>query len=303
MDSLLVAGVESMVGANFAVQLSEHFSISTCGWRTGRSIAGCQVLDSELTPTECLTVTKAQRLILCGSGAHSGWYDSFRPKAEDVLIAESWLRAAKKADIAVTLISSDAVFTGPWMFHAENSSSLCASPEAKILRQIEQLAGEILPEALVLRTHAFGWSDPWLEDVISALTAGRESRMDCVRHASPILVNDLIDVTLRCWDAGLAGIYHVAGAERCNPVSFIQKLAAEFGYKIPRCKPSQSLTNCTNGYGCSETSLQTRKVRRALHIAVPFLKDGLNRLRRLSLNGFRDLLHNESDRQPPARAA
>lgn len=306
MESLLIAGVDTMIGVNFAAQLADQFAVTTCGLRSGRRVDGCKSLDDARrvgAAESALKDVKPRRLVLCPGGANSGWETMARPEAGDVAWTERWLRAAREADVAVTLISSDAVFTGPWMFHAENSLSVCPTPEAVILRQIEQLALDISPETLILRTNAFGWAGTWLETTLGELEAGRGCQADCVRHASPILVNDLVDITLKAWQAGLAGVYHVAGAERCNPRAFAQKLAAEFGCELPRLATVASLTNCSSGYGSSETSLQTRKIRRALGIAAPLINDGLKRLRQLSQDGYRERFSPASGKLPPTRAA
>jgi dTDP-4-dehydrorhamnose reductase len=306
MESLLIAGVDTMIGVNFAAQLADQFDVSTCGLRCGRRVAGCRTLDESrriASPQAVIQEVKPRRLVLCPSGANSGWEATSRPEPGDVGWTERWLHAARDVDVAVTLISSDAVFTGPWMFHAENSLSVCPSPEATILRQIEQLAMDLSPEALILRTNAFGWASAWLETALADLEAGRGCQADCVPHASPILVNDLVEITLKAWQAGLAGVYHVAGAERCNPRAFAQKLAAEFGCELPRLATVASLTSCSTGYGCSETSLQTRKIRRALGIAAPLINDGLKKLRQLSQDGYRERLNAVSDKLPPKRAA
>ena len=81
-----------------------------------------------------------------------------------------WIDAAHEAGCRLTLISSDAIFTGPWMFHAENSHSLCTSTEASLLKQIEQHAADKSADALIVRTHAIGWQPGsghgWLETLL-----------------------------------------------------------------------------------------------------------------------------------------
>ena len=304
MDSLLVAGAETMVGANFAVQLAEQFEVTACSFQKPRPLAGCrQVPRASADPEPLLAELRPHRLVFCGVGAHSAWDSEAAPTTADVELAERWLRAAKSADVPVTIISSAAVFTGPWMFHAENSQSRCCSAEAVFLQTIEQMAAALLPECLVLRTHAFGWADGWLESLLAGMEAGSAEPLDCVRHASPILINDLIEVTVKSWSAGLDGVYHVGGAERTNPLAFAQRLAAEFGCRLPRQQSTESLTIRSSGFGGSETSLQTRKIRRALGVSLPMLGDGLKRLRQLSLNGYRDRLSPSSQATPPARVA
>ena len=307
MESLLVAGAESMVGANFAAQCADLFDVTACHFGEARPIAGCQSVgcrpDDPRAVSLLIQEITPQRLVYCGAGARSAWSDAVPRTERDVSRAEVWLQAAQAANVAVTLISSDAVFTGPWMFHPENSQSLCPSAEAAQLRAVEQRCQEIIPESLVLRTHTFGWSSPWLETMLSELEAGQPCRMDCICHASPILVNDFIDITLRSWQAGLAGVYHVAGAERTNPAAFAQRVAAEFGYRIPKIQAVASLTDRSSGFGSSETSLQTRKIRRALGVAVPLLGEGLRKLRQLSLNGYRDRVSVAAPTMIPARVA
>ena len=138
---------------------------------------------------------------------------------------------------------------------------------------------------------------------MTSLEANQPCSLDCVRHASPILVNDLIDIVTKSWNAGLDGVYHIGGAERVNPAAFAQRLACEFALRIPKPHAAESLTNRSSGFGGSETSLQTRKLRRALGISVPLLSEGLRRLRQLSLNGFRDRLGGTTQTIAPAKVA
>jgi dTDP-4-dehydrorhamnose reductase len=307
MESLLVAGAETMTGANFAVQLAETYDVTAGFFEKPRTLPACRTIvcrpNDEEAAASVLQNVRPTRLVYCGAGSNSAWTGSVRPSVEDARQVEIWLKAARAANVAVTLISSDAVFTGPWMFHAEKSQSFCPSPEAQILLRIERIAQETLPESLIIRTNAFGWGSVWLENLIASLAHNPTCSLDCVRHASPILVNDLIDIVVRGWHAGLAGVYHVAGGERTNPAAFAQRLAAEFALKAPRPQSTDSLTDKSSGFGQSETSLQTRKIRQALNTSVPLLGDSLRKLRQLSLSGFRDKLHVPTETLPPKKAA
>ena len=48
------------------------------------------------------------------------------------------------------------------------------------------------------------------------------------------------------------------------------------------------------GCGCGETSLQTRKIRRALHVSLPMLEDGVLRLFQQHADGYRSRLTGHS---------
>lgn len=307
MINIIVAGLETAVGANLATGLGTVAAV------TGVVLSGAPVTvpncrgelpaDNSVAGLQrWLVQQQAGRVVLCGPGATSGWDDARRPSAAEAHVCRQWIEATAAAGIPLTLISSDAVFTGPWMFHAECSNSWCPSPEATLLRQLESCAAEANPENLILRTHAFGWTpgagQGWLERVLASLAAGDAVALDCVRYASPILASDLCQPLLKAWEGGLKGCYHLAGAERVNPVAFVRKLANEFALPLPRVTPVESLISRVQGYGCGETSLQTRQFRQTLGVSLPLVGEGLRRLYQQHVEGYRgDLQQVEHSRR------
>jgi dTDP-4-dehydrorhamnose reductase len=191
------------------------------------------------------------------------------------------------------MLSSDAVFTGPWMFHEEDCPSLCDSPQAVAIHEAEAGALAAHPKALVVRTHAFGWSptgDSWLERRLSDLERRRERPADTQRHATPILATDLAAVVAKALDANTTGVVHVAGAERVNPTQFLQQLAREFGVPPVNSRTAGPTADRQDGFGRGETSLDCRRARLELGVSLPMLAEGLRRLRKQRDNGFRDRL-------------
>ncbi len=310
MDQIVVAGVETAVGANLASGLGSQANVVgvvTSG--PALAIPECRVDVCCEPSTEAvrrlLQRLRPSRLVVCGPGAASCWDESLRPTAAGAQQARYWIEAAAAEDIPLTLISSDAVFTGPWMFHPETSQSWCPSPEAVVLRQLEDYALERSSQTLILRTHAFGWTPGarggWLERMIDRLTASQPLAVDCFRHASPILASDVPELLLRIWAEVLTGVYHLAGAERVNPAAFLGKLAVQFGLPQPLFAAAESLDNRTRGYGGGETSLQTRKLRRALGVGMPLITEGLQRLYQQQVAGHRAALQHSTGR--PSRVA
>lgn len=305
METILVAGIDSVVGANFAASLAGRQPLAGVAFEDNVRIPGCE---TELCRNPSLESVQRivqrvtpQRVVYCGAGAQSCWDASCEVTSQELDRVAAWLEAVTRCGAHWTLISSDGIFTGPWMFHAENSQSLCPSAEARVLRQVEDLTARRQPDALIVRTHAFGWSpagdskrDGWLERLLDGLDDGAGCLLDGVRHASPILATDLVEVVEKAWRSGLAGVYHVAGAERVNPVQFARRLAHEFGHSFLHAGPAESLTDRAVGFGRGETSLQTRKVRRALGIGLPMLNEGLQRLFHQHQNGYRARLRGDA---------
>jgi dTDP-4-dehydrorhamnose reductase len=312
VETILVAGADSLVGANLAASLSSRQPVIGVAFRDAVRIAGCE---TELCRSTALDAIQAvvrrvspQRVVYCGAGAQSCWDAAEIVDDTAVARAAAWQEAAAACGAQWTLISSDGIFTGPWMFHAENSQSWCASAAATALRQIEEQTASRHPEALIVRTHAFGWSptcdgrEGWLERLLAGFEEGAGCLLDGVRHASPILATDLVEVIQKAWQSGLAGVYHIAGAERVNPVQFARQVSHEFGLPFLHAGAPETLTDRATGFGRGETSLQTRKVRRALGIGLPMLSEGLQRLHQQQRDGFRNRLGSHMP-QPHARVA
>lgn len=308
MNKVLVAGIETVVGGNLAVCLARSQAVAGVSLSEPVTFGGCEILPlSDSSPEsvrETMNRVKPQRVIFCGESTITGWEGSAQPHEAAIQQAKNWITAARDANAHLTLISSGAVFTGPWMFHSESSQSYCPSAAAEHLRQIEA-AAEASSDSLIVRTHAFGWLPGgrrgWIESLIEQLERGQTNGMDYFRHGSPILATDLADIVSRAWSAGLSGVYHIAGAERANPVQFARRLAHHFQLPTP-IPAAEFLIDRPSGFGCGETSLQTRKIRRALHVALPMLEDGVQRLFQQHSDGFRSRLTGRS-MTPTSRVA
>lgn len=295
MDKILVAGVNTVVGANLAEALSGQHSVVGVSFGSKVHLPTCST-ESE-TPRksaavlEMLQRLQPSRMILCGAGAESSWNESQRPQSADVSLSKVWIDAAHQVGCRLTLISSDAIFTGPWMFHAENSHSICPSGESKHLQQIEQYATAKSADALIVRTHAIGWQagsqHGWLETLLTELERGTIGSVDFARHGTPMLASDLADILQKSWESGLVGTHHIAGAERISPREFAMRMAGHFRLPAPATPIAGSLVDRSTGFGCGETSLQTRKIRRALGIPLPLLDESLDRLYQQHLSGYR----------------
>ncbi|MBI3861497.1 MAG: sugar nucleotide-binding protein, partial [Planctomycetia bacterium] len=140
MDKLLVAGIDTILGANLAAWLANRFQVVGLSWKGPVSIAGCETAtcdpDSPEAAHHWVAMERPQWIVHCGTPAQSVWNIPAPPlpKPEAVYVAGTWARAAQEFGCELTVVSSDAIFTGPWMFHRANGTCYCDSTPARILR-------------------------------------------------------------------------------------------------------------------------------------------------------------------------
>lgn len=299
MNKTLVVGIETVVGANIAAKLAEEHCVVGVTAAHGISIDGVQpasLPDGPDAIQQFVDDHTPDDVVYCGPAARSAWEPECSTTISDssVTDAADWAAAARGAAAGFTLISSDAVFTGPWMFHDEESLALCQSREAALIRETEKRVSQACPSALIVRTNAFGWSplgeQGWLETLIASIEDHQVLDCDFISHATPILATDLAGVLSRAWDEGLQGTYHIAGAERISPLQFAQRLADHFELPWLTLRDEETLCERPTGFGKGETSLQTKTIRKALCVAMPMLSEGLGRLREQQVDGFQERL-------------
>lgn len=304
MNHLLIVGIDTVVGANVAATLSERYRISTWTPDDRFDVPNCQAVDPADAPGKIVSELQPDWIIYCGPAARSAWEPGTRELLTQTAVSQAhdWANAARDAGARILMVSSDAIFTGPWMFHEEQSPSVCHSAPAQAVRAAEHQVQEACSDALIIRTHAFGWSaDPeqsgWIESLLREVETNRFVEQDHVRHATPILATDLAEILERACQEGLSGVYHVAGAERVSPLKFTQRLADQFDLPWLAIRRESALSELPQGFAEGECSLQTKEIRKALCVAMPLLSEGLGRLREQASNEFRDRL--STHRRPP----
>jgi dTDP-4-dehydrorhamnose reductase len=289
---LLVVGADSTIGANIAVEAAQQHQVLALTANRRVNLDGCEMLPQDGTaPADVLNETQPDAVIHCGPASRSAW-ETASPDESLAEDAAQWALASNDRDCHLTWLSSDAIFTGPWMFHDEQSESRCPSAEAALVRDAETQVSRCCPRALIIRTNAYGWAPAgtaggWIEQILIDLERRSLQGYDYIRHATPILATDLADILLRAIAEDLTGVHHVAGAERVNPLQFAQRLADHF--ELPWLavrRAEDTLDEPAVGFGAGETSLQTKKVRKALCVAMPMLSEGLERLRRQQFTSF-----------------
>jgi dTDP-4-dehydrorhamnose reductase len=299
VDKILVAGIDTVVGANLAAELAQRYHIIGLSFGELIDIAGCETAVCDSDDSEAarhwVATQRPQWIVFCGPASQSAWSlpDGSHLRPEAVARVRPWAAASAEFDCEFTLVSSDAVFTGPWMFHRESGNSFCDTNPARVLRLIEKEVADANPEACIIRTNVFGWSPSsdspsFVNSLVDALQNEQPFEADCVCHATPILATDFAGILARSFEHRLRGLFHLGGGERINPFRFASLLADEFHLNPASLIPVESASEDRKEFGCGETSLQTRKLRKALEIAPPLIREGLVRLHDQYGSGYLD---------------
>lgn len=299
MDKVLVAGIDTIVGANLAAWLANRYQVTGLSWSDPIAIAGCEtsVCDGDAAEAahQCVASERPQWIVYCGPAALSSWQADMAAALHpsSVAAAGAWARAAETFGCELAVVSSDGVFSGPWMFHRESGACFCESNPARVIRLIEKEVAESCPGALIVRTNVFGWGPTpdaagLVESTLSALREERPFPLDCMRHATPILATDFVDVLERAYQQRLHGLFHLAGGERINPFRFACLLANQFCLSASSLVALEGPLEGRREFGAGETSLQTRRIRKVLETPLPLIREGLSRLHDQDLSGYRD---------------
>jgi dTDP-4-dehydrorhamnose reductase len=146
---------------------------------------------------------------------------------------------------------------------------------------------------LIVRTHAYGWAPPgaapdFAEAAFEALQTGQPLAVDSHRYATPLLASDLAELLWKAMAADLAGVIHLAGAERTSLRRFVHVLAAELSITPVACHEA-----CGEQLqpAATETSLVAILARDRLKTPMPTLREGLGRFVRQRYDGYYDKLH------------
>lgn len=299
MDTILIIGIESVAGANIAATLQGATSIVGISAVPGIQIDGCRILQSGGSIEQQINAAGPDRIIFCGASARSTWdLAETRRAGFDDSLAVDWATAANAAGIEFTMISSDAVFTGPWMSHAEDDTHFCETPQAERLRQIESEVVRSHSRALVVRCNVFGWSPTasalgFAEAMLANLETGGRTDIQFLCHSGPILATELATMVCKAHATGLSGFLHLGSAERVNPFQFAERLAEAAGLQPPQFPGETTLENPVTGFGRGETMLNCRRASALLGIRMPLLSDGINGFLAQTESGFRTILRSD----------
>lgn len=304
MQTILIFGIQTVAGANIACAWSTKARVVGVADGTPLELTGVEILDGRIPgnePARLLADVRPDLVLDASCCGDSPWNPkTLLATAEQCEQSAQRANACASLEIPFVLLSSDAVLTGPWMFHEEDSAYHCNSVVSQRLLKLETRVLETCPQSLVVRTHPIGWSPinnaketGWLESLLEQARAGQPCQELCQPgYATPILASQLATLLQQAIASGLTGLYHIAGAERVNRLQFARRLTDILGvrqFRSPLVEGHFSRAE-RESFACGEMSLQTRKARQELGLSMPTLTESLEILNQQRHNGHLDRL-------------
>ncbi|MFK7819321.1 MAG: sugar nucleotide-binding protein [Planctomycetaceae bacterium] len=271
MKKILITGAGGVTGGNLAAVLAGQFDVTATNFER-TTIAGCRnltcQLDESLAVQVLFSTVEPDVAIHCGAFADSSW-NRTEVDATETQVVRNLCKTAEAMNCRFVMVSSDAVYRGPWMFHTEDSECRATTRAAKLARQCEELV-LALTSSLILRTNVVGWSpsrDQLVESFLGDLMDGNEFEFG--HFTTPIGATQFAGVVADAVAAELSGIYNVGGAERCSPYGFASVLSKEFELPLPISSEAAAPL---------ETSLRSAAIRERLFVGLPTLKGTVRQL-------------------------
>ena len=271
MNRILIVGSDSNTGNAVANQLSRDAHVETLWLQETRfqDGAGSSSIDAFNFSTEC----EFDHVVFCGGGAKSSWDSDFGCfEAEQRWLSEC-VELANKLDAKLVYVSSDAVFSGPWVFHADNNRNYGQSEFTDAILHWESLAATA-NRHLIVRCNVLAIGGGFLGELVDQLQQHQDICLNA-RTASTIISNiDFAKSLVTCLQHGMTGYVNIGGGERTTAFAFANLLASQLN------SSSYISADCTGSP--QEQSLRCERLRNETNARIPLLKETLEQLASLA---------------------
>lgn len=279
MDRTLIAGIETESGRHLVSQFAQQSEVSgVClSDQSSRLSSGFSRLIRTtpesvrlLLETDCVS-----RVIYCGEASISGWSAQTieSTPCSDTSAVQAWSAACAGKGIPFVFLSSDHLFTSPWVFHEEESESLAETPRAQSIRYQETIVAE-REHSLIVRSHICGFS-PQSFLTHRLLKEPDSDSAGQLWYATPIYAGRFAKLLSGLMSRQATGIYHLGGGERISHSQLLSRLDERFPRpaRFTQTAGQRAVRETTTPL---ETSLRSSKARRLLNEGLPNISDFLD---------------------------
>lgn len=295
MDKILITGGSGLLGSNIAKMAISKFDVYASYNKNVVSMKGVNFFQVDLTETEQLAQIQQIRpdfIIHCAALTNVDYCQEHPDQAykQNVLASINIAETAKDIGAYIIHISTDSVFDGEKGGYKEDDATNPLNVYAKTKLEAEERVRSIYPYSCIVRTNFYGWNKTdkfsLAEWMLNKLTNNEELPGLEDIYFSPILVNDLIKALFELKKKVYRGVIHIAGDEVCSKLDFARILAKVFDFDKGLIKPISVHKLGLRAPRGTDTSLNISKAEKVLETRLPKVEDGLQRMKKLRVQGY-----------------
>ncbi len=287
---VLITGASGMLGHRLMIEAAKK-NLEVTGTYHCRplKIKGCPSLPLEVTSInqvkKVLEKTKPQVVVHTAALTNVDYCEenpeeAFKINAEGT---KNICQVCLEKGVKVVYISTDFIFDGKKGMYREDDLPKPLSVYAQSKLEGEK-AVEKLPDFLIFRCTIYGWhldnqkSIP--EWVISKLSCNKPIKAFADRIINPTYTGFLSSLILKSLEQNLSGIFHIGSQEPLTVFEFALKTAEVFSLDISLISKGKMSEASLKAKRPKNSSLNTKKIEKALNIKMPQVKKGLLQMKK-----------------------
>lgn len=313
---VLVTGSNGFLGSIFCFQaMAQGSRVLGTFLNSQFSIKGCETEFLDITDREaCFKITRAfepDAIIHCARysvGVGQCERDRRTTFEVNTLGTRNMARCAEKLKAFFVYISTDWIFNGK--LSTDDKYNEHDDPCPLNYYGFTKWAGErevartrtkwlIIRPANIYGVHGLFLQSPrnekqrvlerssWAHKMVAKLRQGEKIWLPDAMYQSPILADNLAEITLRLLKENSTGIYHVAGRDSISRYHFLRTAAEMLGLDeglvakgtLKRLEKDWGIPPGLTGILPNNVSLDIKKVEKTLGIRMSTLREGLSRMR------------------------
>jgi dTDP-4-dehydrorhamnose reductase len=292
----LITGGSGLLGCNLALTLSERIDIVATYFQHPLYFENVEMIKMDIANAketyEAIEKYKPNVLIHCAGETRVDYCEDHPDEAFRINVkgTENLVRAVSLLKAKFVYISTDSIFDGLQGMYAEEGIPNPINAYAKTKLTGEEVVQKFANDYLIVRTNIYGWNPgtklSLAEWVLRRLEKGHMVPSFSDIYFSPILTTDLAEILAEMIISDLGGLYHVASSERCSKFDFARMICRVFEKNDGLVQEAFSEEAGLVALRPKDTSLDVRKVTKALGRPMPGIMEGLRRFRRQFEDGY-----------------
>lgn len=197
-------------------------------------------------------------------------------------IAVEIAKVAKKYNSYFIHISTDHYFNDKYKLHTENMKINLLNNYAKTKYNAEKEIPNHINNFIIVRTNIIGFRKNKLKSFFEWLLTSLENQEKINLYSdfftSPISVNELGLILIKCYYKNIIGTYNIASKEVIDKYSFGLKVAKQFGFEVTNINKSTLENNQKDLKRALTLGLDVSKIEKELSVDMPTIDETLEKL-------------------------